>query len=328
MFNNRKLRQMKYMVTGAAGFIGNHLARQLLSEGKEVVAVDCFRDYYSPELKRANIADLVKNPSFKLFKEDLSLKNMSWLDMAFDATEEIVVYHLAAQAGVRKSWGEEFSQYNTDNIMSTQNLLEWSVKRGNVKNFVFASSSSVYGRVEDLPMVEDRTLPMPDSPYGVTKLAAENLVRLYTRNYGLPSVSLRFFTVYGPGQRPDMAFSLFLEAIRAGNPIRIFGDGSRTGDFTYAGDVVRGLRLSEKCTDGRVMNLGGGNTLPLLKAIGILEEAVGKKAELEFLPVVPGDVRDTCASTELLNETTGWKPSTPLLEGLRRQILETENRQN
>lgn len=328
MFNNRKLRQMKYMVTGAAGFIGNHLVRQLLSEGKEVVAVDCFRDYYPPELKRANIADLVKNPSFKLFEEDLSLKNMSWVDIAFDTTEEIVVYHLAAQAGVRKSWGEEFSQYNTDNIMSTQNILEWSVKRGNVKNFVFASSSSVYGRVEDLPMVEDRTLPMPDSPYGVTKLAAENLVRLYTRNYGLPSVSLRFFTVYGPGQRPDMAFSIFLEAIRTGNPVRIFGDGSQTRDFTYVGDVVRGLRLSDKCTDGRVMNLGGGNTLPLLKAIGILEEAVGKKAELEFLPVQPGDVRDTYASTELLHETTGWKPSTPLLEGLRRQILETENRQN
>ncbi len=311
---------MKYMVTGAAGFIGSHLTRQLLSEGGEVVAVDCFRDYYHPELKRANIADLVKNPSFKLSEEDLSLKNMSWLDRAFDPAEEILVYHLAAQAGVRKSWGEEFSQYTRDNITATQNLLEWSIKRGNVKNFIYASSSSVYGRITDLPMVEDKTLPMPDSPYGVTKLAAENLVRLYTRNYGLPSVSLRFFTVYGPGQRPDMAFSIFLEAIRTGNPIRIFGDGSQTRDFTYVGDVVRGLRKSSECTDGRVMNLAGGNTLHLLEAIGILEEAAGMKAKLEFLPVQPGDVQDTFASTELLEKTTGWKPTTPLIEGLRRQL--------
>ncbi|MCD4702108.1 MAG: NAD-dependent epimerase/dehydratase family protein [Candidatus Aegiribacteria sp.] len=319
---------MKYLVTGAAGFIGSHLARQLLSEGKDVIAADCFRDYYPIELKRANIADLMKNPSFKLFEEDLSFKNMSWLDKNFNTPEEIVVYHLAAQAGVRKSWGNEFSRYTADNIISTQNLLEWSVKRGNVKNFIYASSSSVYGRVVDMPMVEDITLPVPDSPYGVTKLAAENLVRLYTRNHGLPSVSLRFFTVYGPGQRPDMAFSIFLEAISNGNPLRIFGDGNQTRDFTYVGDVVRGLRLSEECTDGRVMNLGGGNTLPLLEAIAVLEEASGMKAKLEFLPVQPGDVRDTYASTELLYKTTGWKPSTPLLEGLRHQMRVTENRQN
>lgn len=313
-------RIMKYLVTGAAGFIGSHLARQLLSEGKDVVAVDCFRDYYPRELKKANIADLLKNPSFKLFEEDLSEKDRSWLDRATDSSEEITVYHLAAQAGVRKSWGGEFLQYTTDNIIATQNLLEWSTNRGNVKNFIYASSSSVYGRVTDLPMVEDRTIPMPDSPYGVTKLAAENLVRLYTRNHGLPSVSLRFFTVYGPGQRPDMAFSIFIKAIREERPLRIFGDGSQTRDFTYVGDVVRGLRLSEDSTDGRVMNLGGGNTLPLLEAIGVLEEAVGKKAELEFLPVQPGDVRDTFASTELLLKTTGWKPTTPLLEGLRQQF--------
>ncbi|MCD4774983.1 MAG: NAD-dependent epimerase/dehydratase family protein [Candidatus Aegiribacteria sp.] len=311
---------MRYIVTGAAGFIGSHLSRQLLSEEKDVIAVDIFRDYYPPELKRANIADLLKNPSFKLFEQDLSEEDMSWLDMVVDSSEEITVYHLAAQAGVRKSWGEEFLQYTTDNIIATQNLLEWSMRRGNVKNFIYASSSSVYGRVTDLPMVEDSTIPMPDSPYGVTKLAAENLVRLYTRNHGLPSVSLRFFTVYGPGQRPDMAFSIFFEAIREGRPLRIFGDGSQTRDFTYVGDVVRGLRLSEKCTDGRAMNLGGGNTLPLLEAIAVLEKAAGKKAELENLPVQPGDVRDTFASTELLFKTTGWKPATPLLEGLRQQF--------
>mgnify|MGYP001092778241 CR=1 FL=1 len=271
-------------------------------------------------MKRANIADLITNTAFKLFEKDLSDCNTGWMNSAVDPSEEITVYHLAAQAGVRKSWGREFLQYTTDNIMATQNLLEWSLDRGNVRNFIFASSSSVYGRVTDLPMVEDLTIPMPDSPYGVTKLAAENLVRLYTRNHGMPSVSLRFFTVYGPGQRPDMAFSIFARAIREGNPLRIFGDGSQTRDFTYVGDVVHGLRLSEGSTEGKVMNLGGGKTLPLLEVIAILEEAAGRKAKLEFLPVQPGDVQDTFASTDLFLKTTGWKPSTPLLEGLRCQL--------
>lgn len=310
---------MKYIVTGVAGFIGSHLAEQLLTEKKNVIGIDCFRDYYSPELKRANISSLLDNPRFTLFERDLSVGNIDWLDKIIPSDEIIIIYHLSAQAGVRKSWGEEFSQYTTDNILATQKLLEWARRRKKVSNFIFASSSSIYGRVDNLPMVEDRTVPIPDSPYGVTKLAAENLVRLYTGNYDLPSVSLRFFTVYGPRQRPDMAFNIFIRAILYDRPIRIFGDGKQTRDFTYVEDVVRGLRLSENCTDGRVMNLGGGNTLPLIEAINVLEEAVEKKAKLEYLPVQPGDVPHTYASTELLESTTGWKPSTPLLDGLREE---------
>ena len=317
--HGRRWRLMKYIVTGAAGFIGSHLSDRLISEGESVIGIDCFRDYYSPELKRANISSLLNNSLFTLLEQDLSDTEFFELDEAIPDDEEIIIYHMAAQAGVRKSWGKEFVRYTADNILATQHLLEWAVRHGRLRNFIFASSSSVYGRVEALPMVEDITVPIPDSPYGVTKLAAENMVRLYTRNHGLPSVSLRFFTVYGPRQRPDMAFNIFIRAILEGKPVRIFGDGGQTRDFTYIGDLVKGLRLSESCNDGRVMNLGGGNTLPLLEAITILEEAVGKKAFLSFLPVQAGDVPDTFASTELLERTTGWKPSTPLLNGLREE---------
>lgn len=317
---------MKYIVTGAAGFIGSHLSERLLAEGESVIGIDCFRDYYSPELKKANISSFLDNPRFTLLEQDLSDTEFFELDEAISDDEEIIIYHLAAQAGVRKSWGKEFLRYTADNILATQRLLEWAVRYGRLRNFIFASSSSVYGRVADLPMVENTTVPLPDSPYGVTKLAAENMVRLYSRNHDLPSVSLRFFTVYGPRQRPDMAFNIFIRAILEGKPVRIFGDGGQTRDFTYVGDLVKGLRLSESCTDGRVMNLGGGNTLPLLEAITILEEAVGKKTCLEFLPVQAGDVPDTFASTELLEHTIGWKPSTPLLDGLREEALWLQGR--
>jgi len=311
---------MQYIVTGAAGFIGSNLVKELLSQRKKVIGIDCFRDYYSPEIKRKNIASFTSNQLFTLIEEDLSQKGTARLEAVLVGKEEVVIYHLAAQAGVRKSWGKAFSLYTGDNILATQNLLEWAYRRGNINNFIFASSSSVYGRVTDLPMVEDPTVPTPDSPYGVTKLAAENLVRLYTRNYNLPSVSLRFFTVYGEGQRPDMAFNIFTKAILSGEPVNIFGDGMQTRDFTYIGDVVKGLMLAEECIDGRIMNLGGGNTLPLLEAINILEMVIGKKTNLKFHPVQPGDVRDTLASTELFKQTTGWKPSTPLGEGLAKEV--------
>lgn len=313
---------MLYLVTGAAGFIGSHLSECLAAEsGAAVVGVDCFRDYYSPEIKKANLSALLRNPRFTLIEADLSdPASRIRLTDVLPAGEDLTVFHLAAQAGVRKSWGGEFSSYLRDNVAATQHLLEWSLERGDLRNFVFASSSSVYGIPASLPMVEDRTVPMPHSPYGVTKLAAENLVRLYSANHGLPSVSLRFFTVYGPRQRPDMAFHRFLRAILAGEPIRIFGDGSQTRDFTYVEDTVRGLRLSEGCTDGRVMNLGGGSSVTLLEAIATLEEAAGRKAGLELRPVQAGDVSDTRASTELLERTTGWRPVTPLLEGLRREV--------
>jgi nucleoside-diphosphate-sugar epimerase len=318
---------MRYLVTGTAGFIGSHLCEDLSSgPGDTVIGVDCFRDYYPPEIKRLNLSGLAGNPRFHLLEADVSDPAvLERLSAAIPRGEELTIFHLAAQAGVRKSWGRDFTAYLRDNVTATQNLLEWALGQGGLQNFVFASSSSVYGLPAILPMVEDITVPMPHSPYGVTKLAAENLVRLYTANHGLPSVSLRFFTVYGPRQRPDMAFHRFLRAILSGEPIRMFGDGSQTRDYTYVADTVKGLRLSESCTDGRVMNLGGGGSVTLLEAVRTMEEAAGRKARLEFLPMQPGDVTDTRASTELLERTTGWKPVTPLLEGLRRELAWLRN---
>ena len=312
---------MVRLVTGAAGFIGSHLCEDLLATTDDlVIGIDRFSDYYPEKDKRANLSMLNGDDRFMLLEDDLADPGtMEHLSSMLPRGEEITVFHLAAQAGVRKSWGCDFGSYLRDNVAATQNLLEWATYRGNVRSFIFASSSSVYGIPASLPMTEEITVPRPHSPYGVTKLAAENLVRLYTSNHGLPSVSLRFFTVYGPRQRPDMAFNRFLRAILAGEPISIFGDGGQTRDFTYVGDTVRGLRLAEGCADGRVMNLGGGSSVTLLDAVRTMEDATGKEAVMRFLPVQAGDVADTLASTELLESTTGWKPSISLLEGLTRE---------
>ena len=311
---------MIYLVTGAAGFIGSSLTDALLSQGNRVVGVDCFRDYYDPAMKRNNILAASQKPDFTLVERDLSEGDADWLDEVIPSSGKLVIYHLAAQAGVRKSWGPQFSIYLNDNVMATQKLLEWAHRRGNVKNFVFASSSSVYGDVDKLPLHEEKTVPRPFSPYGVTKLAAEQLTRLYTRNFGLPSVSLRFFTVYGPRQRPDMAFHKFILSVLKAEPVEVYGDGSQTRDFTYVDDIVRGLRLAEKSTGGNVYNLGGGNRMKLLDVIDILEDAAGEKVETDFQPARSGDVRDTQASTELAERDLGWKPSTPMLSGLLKEV--------
>jgi nucleoside-diphosphate-sugar epimerase len=310
---------MIYLVTGAAGFIGSSLTDALLEEGHRVVGVDCFREYYDPVIKRNNILGALQKPDFTLLERDLSEDDLSWLDEAIPSSGKLVIYHLAAQAGVRKSWGGQFSTYVRDNILATQKLLDWSRRRG-VENFIFASSSSVYGDVEDLPLHEEKTLPRPYSPYGVTKLAAEHLTRLYTRNFGLPSVSLRFFTVYGPRQRPDMAFHKFILSVLKAESIEVYGDGKQSRDFTYITDIVRGLRQAEQSTGGQVYNLGGGNRMKLLEVIGILEDAAGEEVEIDFQPAQSGDVRDTLASTELAERDLGWKPTTPMLEGLLKEV--------
>jgi len=283
---------MIYLVTGAAGFIGSSLTDRLLEEGHRVVGVDCFRDYYDPSIKRNNILSATGKPDFTLLERDLSEGEFSWLDEAIPSSGKLVIYHLAAQAGVRKSWGSSFSSYAEDNVVATQRLLEWAHRR----------------------------IPRPYSPYGVTKLAAEHLTRLYSTNYGMPSVSLRFFTVYGPRQRPDMAFHKFILSVLKAETIEVYGDGTQTRDFTFIGDVVHGLRLAEKSTSGKILNLGGGNRMPLLDVIRILERAAGEKIEIDFQPVQSGDVPDTWASTELIEAELGWKPSTPLLEGLLKEV--------
>ena len=310
---------MIHVVTGCAGFIGSKLTDRLLASGGEVIGVDCFRDYYPVDLKQRNLEAASSSEAFELLRLDLSADSLEQLDDRVGGGD-LTVYHLAAQAGVRKSWGKSFEVYARDNIIATQKLLEWAGGKKGLVNFVFASSSSVYGDVEDLPMREDITVPRPHSPYGVTKLAAENLVRLYSDNYGLPSVSIRFFTVYGPRQRPDMAFHRFIRAGLAGEPIEIYGNGSQTRDFTFVEDIVDGVLALGESTAGDTFNLGGGNRVALSEAVGMLEEVLGKSIEIRFMPTQKGDVPDTWASTEKARGSAGWKPATSLRKGLAAQV--------
>lgn len=309
---------MTGIVTGAAGFIGSRLCAALLSRGEKVLGIDCLRDNYDVALKQRNLRDLSGRPGFSFSPGDLSLGTAFIRDF-LPPEEPVVVYHLAAQAGVRKSWGSDFSQYTQDNITATQNLLEWAVHRGSVGHFVFASSSSVYGIPREMPMREDVTVPVPHSPYGVTKLAAENLVRLYGSNHGLVWTALRFFTVYGPGQRPDMAFNRFIRSALAGTPITLYGAGDQTRDFTYVDDVTRALILAGRSSGGLVMNLGGGVRVTVNSVIGMLEGILNTRISVNRLPVPPGDVPDTWADTERAHQILGWRPEHTLEEGLARE---------
>ncbi len=277
--------------------------------------MDCFRDYYNPVIKRGNLSSAQKHDGFNLLELDLSrqsLPNASTLTNG----EPFVVFHLAAQPGVRSSWGKEFSFYTQDNINATQNLLEWCLQADNMQNLVFASSSSVYGNAKELPMHEDRTIPKPYSPYGVTKLAAENLVSLYHTNYSLPTVSCRFFTVYGPRQRPDMAFHRFITAGLHDKPITIYGSGEQTRDFTFVSDIIDGLIKAQTITNGEIFNLGGGNRVTLNKALETLQRVMGKNLKLQHDDFQQGDVKNTLASTEKASHILDWTPSMSLEEGL------------
>ena len=315
----------RYLVTGCAGFIGSTLTDRLLEKGEKVAGVDIFRDYYDTGIKRSNISAALNNDNFILLEKDLS-EDVSFLNEFIPEADSLVVYHLAAQAGVRKSWGTDFGIYTRDNIEATQNLLEWAYRRGNVINFIYASSSSIYGVPHTLPMTESSTIPVPHSPYGVTKLAAENLVRLYTANMGLPSASLRFFTVYGPRQRPDMAFNRFIRAALQNEPIGVFGTGEQTRDFTYIDDIIKGLILAENSTKGLAMNLGGGNRVTLLEAIETLSRVMNTEIRVDFSEGKKGDVPDTWASTELARRELGWSPATSLEDGLQREFYWLKNR--
>ena len=309
---------MTHVVTGAAGFIGSRLCAALLSLGGKVLGIDCLRDYYDVALKQKNLRELSDRPGFSFSSEDLSL-GTAFIKDILPPEEPVVVYHLAAQAGVRKSWGSDFSQYTRDNITATQNLLEWAVQRGSVEHFVFASSSSVYGIPVEIPMREDVTVPVPHSPYGVTKLAAENLVRLYGSNHGLVWTVLRLFTVYGPGQRPDMAFNRFMRSALAGTPITLYGTGDQTRDFTYVDDVTSALILAGRSPGGLVMNLGGGVRVTVNRVIEIIEGILKTRISVNRLPVPPGDVPDTWADTERAHRILGWRPEFTLEEGLTRE---------
>jgi nucleoside-diphosphate-sugar epimerase len=303
---------LKFLVTGAAGFIGSHLSETLIKEGHTVVGVDCFTDYYHRRTKLANLSRIRKATRFRLVEMDLSSGRLSPLLKGVEC-----VFHLAAQPGVRASWGKSFSHYVKDNITATQRLLE-ALKDTQVK-MVYASSSSIYGDSERLPTPED-TPPRPVSPYGATKLEAEHLCYVYFRNFGVPVVRLRYFTVYGPRQRPDMAFSKFIAGISGGREIDVFGDGEQRRDFTFVKDIVTGSVLASNAKPGTVYNVGTGKTTSLNEVISSLESIFGKNARVKTFKTALGDVRNTSADITSISRDLGYKPTTSLAEGLRQQV--------
>jgi nucleoside-diphosphate-sugar epimerase len=306
---------MKMVVTGVAGFIGSHLAEKVLSEGHDVIGIDCFTDYYSRELKENNLVRCRKNPRFNLHKA-----NISEADLIPALENADIVYHLAAQAGVRTSWGDQFRVYSDYNILGTQRILEAALLAG-VRRVVYASSSSVYGDADAFPMSES-VCPRPVSPYGVSKLAAEHLCVLYSVNYGLSTVSLRYFTVYGPRQRPDMAFHKFIRAFLENRQPVLYGDGNQTRDFTYIADAVDATYKAGLIPGlaGRILNIGGGSRISLNDVITILEDLLGAPVNPRKTGIQKGDVRHTAADITAAATTLGYAPGTPLKEGLANEI--------
>jgi UDP-glucuronate 4-epimerase len=302
---------MRALVTGCAGFIGSHLTESLLGDGHDVLGVDCFSDNYERPQKLANLRTALDFDSFRFARSDLADADASRL---LDDCE--VVFHLAAEPGVRSSWGARFDVYLRNNVAATQRLLEAALTRRDLR-FVYASSSSVYGDAETLPTPED-TLPRPLSPYGVTKLAAEQLCLLYHVNHGLQAVALRYFSVYGPRQRPDMAFNRFCRAALADEPVTIFGDGRQTRDFTYVADVVAATRAAAVTgsAPGRVYNVGGGSRVSVRQALEALSTVSGSRLDVRFEPREHGDAANTGADITRARRDLGFAPSTSLEAGL------------
>ena len=301
---------MKMLVTGAAGFIGSHLCEDLVRRGDSVVGLDCFLGNYDRQLKEGHLTRLAGEARFELIEAAVLDADLSWLLEGVDH-----VFHLAALPGVRSSWGHTFADYLTHNVMSTQVLLE-ACKRARIQRFTYASSSSVYGDTSVLPMGEDSST-CPYSPYGVTKLAAENLVRLYHRNFGVPTVCVRYFTVYGPRQRPDMAIQRFLRAALAGTRIRVFGDGEQSRDFTYVDDIVEGTYCAAATGQlGGVYNIGGGSCVTLNELIALIEAVSGVHLQVEREEAKPGDVRSTEADCSLAKVALDFIPKTSLKNGI------------
>lgn len=298
-----------HVVTGAAGFIGSTLAQRLLDEGDSVVGVDCLTDYYAETIKRENLRPLLENGRFQLIEKPI--KDVAWHEVLDGVS---TVYHQAAQAGVRASWGRDFRLYTEWNVDATQIILE--ALKGKSTRLVYASSSSVYGDTPHLPMHEDHR-PQPHSPYGVTKLAAEHLCVLYWRNFGVETVSLRYFTVYGPKQRPDMAFHRFIKAVLRDEEITLYGDGDQTRDFTYVEDIVTAnLSAAKQGRPGGVYNLGGGSTVSVNEVLGMIGDILNRPAKIKHFDVQKGDVRHTYADTTRALQDLDFRPATGLPEGL------------
>lgn len=316
---------MKVLVTGAAGFIGMHVALRLLQRGGEVVGIDNFSDYYDPQLKHARLAQLQPCANFRFERMDVADRDAMASLFAREKFDRVV--HLAAQAGVRYSLQNPHA-YVDSNLTGFVNVLE-GCRHNRVEHLVFASSSSVYGGNTKMPFCETDTVDHPISLYAATKKANELMAHTYSHLYGLPTTGLRFFTVYGPWGRPDMAYFLFTRAILAGEPIKVFNHGDMARDFTYIDDIVEGVvRVLDKVATPqapskvpyRIFNIGNHNPVQLLEFIGCLERCLGREAKKQLLPIQDGDVRATYASVDALAEWVDFRPTTPLPEGIERFI--------
>ena len=301
---------MNALVTGVAGFIGSTLAERLCQDGADLIGIDSFTDHYPRAIKERNLSTLRGHPRFKFVESSIQAADLDAL-----LAGRTHVFHLAAQAGVRHSWGRDFTVYTVNNIEATQVLLE-ACSRRSLERIVYASSSSVYGDHVALPMRED-ALPQPVSPYGVTKLAAEQLCYLYHVNYGLPTVSVRYFTVYGPRQRPDMGFHRFLRATLRGEPITVYGDGEQTRDFTFVADAVDAtIAASARGVPGRVYNIGGGSRVTINEVFEMIGRVSGRRPLITADSAQKGDMRHTYADTWLARTDLGFAPAVTLEDGL------------
>jgi UDP-glucuronate 4-epimerase len=303
------------LVTGCAGFIGSHLAESLLADGVGVIGVDCFNANYGRREKLRNLDKARDWDAFDFVPVDLSRGDLT--DLCADCD---VVFHLAAEPGVRDSWGTRFEAYVRNNILATQVLLD-TLRQWPEKRLVYASSSSIYGNAERLPTPES-ALPEPLSPYGATKLAAEHLCHLYHANFGIEVVSLRYFSVYGPRQRPDMAFSQFCRAALADETINVYGDGTQTRDFTYVDDVVTATRAASETpeADGQILNIGGGSRTSVHDALRMIGELAGRELHVRHHPHSSGDARDTAADTSRARSVIGYEPRTDITDGIRSEF--------
>jgi UDP-glucose 4-epimerase len=302
---------MKALVTGAAGFIGSHLSSALLDRGATVVGLDCFTDYYARAIKEQNLAENTVREGFRFVEGSIADADLSTLLVGVTH-----VFHLAAQAGVRKSWGTDFKTYSVNNVDATQILLEACVGRP-IERVVYASSSSVYGDAAAIPMREDAR-PQPLSPYGVTKLAAEHLCMLYHANHGVRTCAMRYFTVYGPRQRPDMAFHRFIKAALREEPISLYGDGGQTRDFTFVADAVAAtIAAAERGVPGRAYNIGGGSRVSMNDVLHIIERIAGRPLRITREATQKGDMRDTYADTTQARQDLGFVPRVSLEEGIQ-----------
>jgi UDP-glucuronate 4-epimerase len=309
------------VVTGAAGFIGSHLSERLIADGWQVTGIDSFTDYYARSDKESNLADLAVEPAFDLIERDLA--DDGWQHALEGAT---AVFHLAAQAGVRGSFGDSFSQYASDNLVATQRVFEAAAGSGSVRRVVWASSSSVYGDAEAHPCREVTTPTSPRSPYGVTKRACEDLAHIY-RNRGLAISGLRFFTVYGPRQRPDMAIRRICDALDSGATFALFGDGLQSRDFTFVADAVdAAMRCAHAPSPAAIYNIGGGEEATLTRVIGALEGLAGRRLLVDRRPAQRGDVRRTSADISRARGDLGWSPTVPLSEGLAAELAWVQGR--